>query len=473
MIKTYDAIVIGSGPNGLAAAITLAQAGLSVVMYEAKKSIGGGMRSAELTLPGFIHDICSAIHPLGIGSPFFHTMPLDQYGLEWIQPDVPLAHPFDDGTSAILDRCIQLTSRTLDIDATAYKRLMEPLVANWDFLASDLLGPLRLPQHPLLMARFGLLAIRSATGLSSKLFKGEKAPALFAGLAAHSMMPLDKSLTAAFGLILGILGHAVGWPIPKGGSQKIADALAAFFISLNGEIYTDVNIETIDQLPPSRAILCDITPKQLLEIAGHRLPSEYQRKLKNYRYGPGVFKVDWALTQPIPWKSQDCARAGTVHLGGTIEEIADSERKVWEKKHPIKPYVLVAQQSLFDQTRAPEGKQTAWSYCHVPNGSNFDMTERIENQMERFAPGFKDCILARSTKSAMEFERYNSNYVGGDINGGIQDIYQLFTRPTARIVPYSTPVNGLYICSSSTPPGGGVHGMCGYHAACAALKQCF
>ena len=471
---TYNAIVVGSGPNGLAAAITLAQAGLSVVVFEAKSTIGGGMRSAELTLPGFVHDVCSAIHPLGIGSPFFRALPLAKYGLEWIHPLAPVAHPFDNGTAALLERSIDATSETLDTqDATAYRKLMEPLVRSWDRIADDLLGPLHLPQHPVEMARFGLLAIRSAQGLAKGLFKGERARGLFAGLAAHSIMPLDRSLTAAFGLILGVLGHAVGWPMPRGGSQRIADALSSYFRSLGGEIVTSVPVESIDDLPPARAVLLDVTPRQLIRIAGHRLPSGYRRRLEDYRYGPGVFKVDLALRSPIPWKASECARAGTVHIGGTLEEIVESEREVWEGNHPEKPYVLVAQQTLFDSTRAPQGKHTAWAYCHVPNGSTFDMTERIESQIERFAPGFRDCIIARSTRSPIELEQYNPNYVGGDINGGVQDILQLFTRPVARIVPYSTPVKGLYICSSSTPPGGGVHGMCGYHAARAALKECF
>jgi phytoene dehydrogenase-like protein len=471
--KTYDAIVVGSGPNGLAAAIRLAQAGLSVVVYEAKETIGGGMRSAELTLPGFVHDICSAIHPVGIASPFFRELPLDKHGLEWIQPLAPLAHPFDDGTAAMLERSIDATGNTLDVDAAAYKRLMEPLVSNWDKLETDLLGPLHFPQHPMAMARFAFNAFRSAHHLAICRFKKEHARGLFAGLAAHSMMPLRKPITAAFGLILGILGHAKGWPIPLGGSQRIANALASYFRSLGGEIITGRYVEHMNQLPSARVILFDVTPRQLLRIAGHSFPSQYRHKLKCYRYGPGVFKIDWALSEPIPWKAKECARAGTVHLGGTLKEIEQSEREVWKGKHPANPFVLMAQQSLFDRTRAPENKQTAWGYCHVPHGSVVDMTERIESQIERFAPGFRDCILARSTKNTMEFEAYNTNYVGGDINGGVQDLYQLFTRPVARMVPYSTPLKGIYICSSSTPPGGGVHGMCGYHAANAAIKACF
>lgn len=469
----YDAVVVGSGPNGLAAAITLARAGCSVIVFEAKKTIGGGLRSAGLTLPGFFHDICSAIHPLGIGSPFFKTLPLAEHGLEWVHPQSPLAHPFDDGTAAVLERSIDATCGTLNRDGGAYRNLMQPLVSDWDKLADGLLSPLQLPAHPIAMARFGLYAVQSASGLAKRLFGGEKARGFFAGMAAHSIMSLDQIVTSAIGLVLGVLGHKVGWPMPRGGSQKIADALASYLRSLGGEIATDREIKTLDELPSSRAVFLDVTPRQLLRIAGDRLPAGYRRRLEKYRYGPGVFKVDWALDGTIPWKAKECGRAGTVHLGGTLDEIAAGERMVWEGGHPEKPYVLLAQQSMFDPTRAPLGKHTAWAYCHVPNGSSFDMTERIEAQIERFAPGFRDLVLARSTRSASEFEQYNSNYIGGDINGGVQDIWQLFTRPTARLVPYSTPVKGLYICSSSTPPGGGVHGMCGYHAVSAALSSVF
>lgn len=427
------------------------------------------MRSAELTLPGFIHDICSAIHPLGVGSPFFQSLPLEKHGLEWIYPSAPLAHPFDSGSAAILERSIDATSKTLDVDEEAYKKLMEPIAANWNDLAPDILSPLHFPEHPLILANFGRLGILSANGLLKSKFKGEHARGLFAGLAAHSIMPLDKCLTAAFGLILGCLGHVIGWPMAKGGSQKIADALASYFTSLGGQIVTGMNIENIDELPSSRITLCDITPRQLLKIAGQHFPNGYRHQLEKYRYGPGIFKLDWALSSPIPWKSKECLRAGTVHIGGTAQEIVESEKEVWENKHPKKPYIILAQQSLFDQTRAPQGKHTAWAYCHVPNGSTVDMADQMEAQIERFAPGFRDCILARSKRTAMELQQYNPNNIGGDINGGVQDIFQLFTRPTARIVPYSTPVNGLYICSSSTPPGGGVHGMCGYHAARAAI----
>jgi phytoene dehydrogenase-like protein len=468
----HDAVVVGSGPNGLAAAITLAQAGLSVLVLEAAETIGGGARSAELTLPGYIHDVCSAVHPLGAGSPFFRMLPLAEHGLEWIHPPAPLAHPFDDGTAATLERSVEATGETLGRDATAYRKLMAPLVADWDKLAVDLLGPLRLPpRHPLALARFGWHAISSARGLAERLFEDERACALFGGMAAHSMIPLDQPPTAAFGLVIGLLGHAVGWPLPRGGSQRITDALAYYLRSLGGEVVTGVHVQSLDELPRAGAVLCDVTPRQLLRIAGQRLPAGYRRKLAGYRYGPGVFKVDWALDGPIPWQATECTRAGTLHLGGTLEEVAAAERVVWWGEHPEKPYVLLVQPSLFDATRAPAGKHTAWAYCHVPHASTFDMTERIEAQIERFAPGFRDLILARSVKSAVEMEQYNPNYIGGDINGGVQDWGQLFTRPVFRLVPYSTPLKGLYICSSSTPPGGGVHGMCGYFAARAALRD--
>jgi phytoene dehydrogenase-like protein len=466
-----DAIVVGSGPNGLAAAITLAQAGRSVCVYEARDTVGGGLRSAELTLPGFIHDVCSAIHPLGAGSPFFRKLPLAGHGLEWIDPPLALAHPFDDGTAATLERSIEATGASLDQDKIAYQKLMAPFVADWDKLAHEFLGPLRLPRHPLAMARFGLKALRSAKGLAHSTFSGDRARAFFAGLAAHAIMPLEKMPTAAFGLILGILGHTIGWPLPRGGSQKIADALADYLRSLGGEIITGRRIERVDELPPARAILFDVTPRQLLCIAGDQLPAGYRRQLERYRYGMGVFKVDWALDGPVPWQAGECLRAGTVHLGGTMAEIAAAEQAVWRGKHPDRPYVLVTQQSLFDPTRAPAGKQTLWAYCHVPHASTVDMTAQIENQLERFAPGFRDRILARNVISTTELQAYNANYIGGDINGGVQDLWQLFTRPVVRLVPYSTPNKRIFLCSSSTPPGGGVHGMCGYFAAQAALRS--
>ena len=469
----YDAIVIGSGPNGLAAAITLAQAGQSVALFEARETIGGGSRSMEMTLPGFIHDVCSAVHPLALESSFFSSLPLEQFGLEMIQPSAPLAHPLDNGAAVMLERSIEVTASRLGKDARAYRKLMTPLVAHWDKIRGSVREPLgpHIALHPIARADFGLKAIRSARGLAESLFEDEQASAIFAGMCAHSMMSLEKPPSAGAGLLLGILGHAVGWPIPRGGSQMIVDALAAYFLSLGGEIITGVEVKSIDALPPASIILCDITPRQLLRIAGDYLPNSYQWQLKRYRYGPGIFKIDYALDGPIPWKAEECLRAGTVHVGGTFEEVAASERAVTLGEHPEKPFVLVAQQSLFDPSRAPEGKQTAWVYCHVPNGSTFNMTERIESQIERFAPGFHDRILAKSTINSLELEHYNANYIGGDINGGVQDLWQFFTRPTIRFVPYTTPAKNIFICSSSTPPGGGVHGLCGYFAAQAALRQ--
>jgi phytoene dehydrogenase-like protein len=468
--RAHDAIVVGAGPNGLAAAIALAQVGWSVCVLEAAATPGGGVRSAEITLPGFIHDICSAIYPLGAGSPFFRTLPLDRHGLSWIFPPASLAHPFDDGTAAVLERSIASTAGTLGADAAAYRRLMQPLVDGWPQIEASVLGPPRPPRHPLSLARFGLHAVRSARGLAEAAFAGERARALFAGLAAHSCLPLEQPPSAAFGLVLGLLGHTVGWPIPRGGAQRIADALASYLTARGGEIRTDRRVESLDELPRARATLFDVTPRQLVRIAGDRLPTGYRRRLERYRYGPGTFKVDWALDGPLPWRAADCARAGTVHLGGTLAEIAAAERAVADGQVPERPFVLLAQQSLFDSSRAPQGKHTVWAYCHVPNGCTVDMTDRIEAQIERFAPGFRERILARAARSPDALERYNANYVGGDINGGIQDLRQLFTRPVLRFPPYATPARGIYLCSSSTPPGGGVHGMCGYFAARAVLR---
>ena len=466
-----EAIIVGSGPNGLAAGITLARQGWNVQILEAKETIGGGMRTAELTLPGFRHDICSAIHPLGVGSPFFKSLPLADYGLEWIQPDLPLAHPFEDGTAVALHQSLDCTAQNLGRDGPAYRRLMAPLVANWDKIAREFLGPLRLPRHPLAMAGFGIRALWPAATLGRTLFRAEQAHALFAGLAAHAIMPLEWPLTASFGLMLGTLAHVVGWPLPRGGSQAIADALAAFFTDLGGKIETNCEVKSLAELPPAQAILLDVTPRQLLAIAGESLPSGYRRQLEKYRYGPGVFKVDWALSEPIPWRAEECRRAGTVHLGPSLAEIALSERLVWRGEVAERPYTLVIQQSLFDPSRAPAGQHTGWAYCHVPHGSTQDMTAVIESQIERFAPGFRDCILARHTMTTHDYQQYNPNYIGGDINGGMQNWRQLFTRPVPRLNPYTTPLKNLFLCSSSTPPGGGVHGMCGYHAAQAALSR--
>jgi phytoene dehydrogenase-like protein len=465
----YDAIVIGSGPNGLTAAITMALAGRSVLVYEASEIIGGGSRTTELTLPGFMHDVCSGVHPLGAGSPFFRTIPLVHYGLEWIQPPAPLAHPLDDGTAIVLEREIEMTARALGKDAAAYQKLMNPLVADWGLLEESLLGPPSFPRHPLALARFGLRALRSAHGLAKNLFRGERARALFAGLAAHSMLPLEQSPSAAFGLLLGITAHTIGWPFPRGGAHRIADALASYLRSLGGEIITGRRIESLGELPAAPVILCDVTPRQLLHIAGNSLPEDYRSRLARFRYGPAAFKVDYALADAVPWRAVECARAGTVHLGGTIDEISLAERAPWQGRHVEQPFVLLAQPSLFDPTRAPAGKHTVWAYCHVPNGSNFDMAERIERQIERFAPGFRERILARSVMTPLMLEHHNANLVGGDISGGANDLRQLLLRPT--LSHYSTPIKGLYLCSSSTPPGGGVHGMCGYHAARLAIKN--
>jgi phytoene dehydrogenase-like protein len=473
----YDAVVVGAGPNGLAAAITLARAGRSVVIYEAAETIGGGARTQELTLPGFRHDVCSAIHPLAAASPFFRSLPLARYGLEWIYSPAALAHPLDDG-AAVLERSLDAMEATLGKrDAAAWRRLYAPLVDHWNELARGILGPLRPGfqlTHPLIsleMARFGLSALQPARGLAERTFQGEQARALFAGMGAHAMLPLERPVSAAIALVLGTLAHLIGWPFPKGGSQALVDALAASLRALGGEIITGVEVKALRELPSARATLFDVTPHQLLRIAGHALPEGYRAQLGRYRYGPGVFKVDYALDGPISWRDAACARAATVHLGGTLAEIAASERGVSRGVVPEQPFVLLAQQSLFDPTRAPVGKHTAWAYCHVPNGCDVDMTARIEAQIERFAPGFGDRVLARHTLNPAQVEGYNANYIGGDINGGVQDLGQLFTRPVARLDPYATPNKALYLCSSSTPPGGGVHGMCGYYAARSALRS--
>jgi phytoene dehydrogenase-like protein len=466
-----DAIIVGSGPNGLAAAITLAQQGWKVQVIEARDTVGGGTRTAELTLPGFRHDICSAIHPLGLGSPFFRSVDLSTYDLEWIQPDLPLAHPFEDGTALALHRSLERTRQEMGRDGAAYGRLMEPLVRNWDAIAQEFLGPLRLPRHPWTMLQFGLRALWPAKTTVKALFREEKSRAFFAGLAAHAMMPLEWPTTTAFGLMLAALAHVVGWPLPRGGSQAIANALAAYLLDLGGEIITGHEVKSIKELPPARAILLDVTPRQVVQLAGDQLPSRYRRQLEKYRYGPGVFKIDWALSEPIPWRAEACRRAGTVHIGASLAEICASEQLVWQGLHSRHPYTLVTQQSLFDETRAPNGQHTGWAYCHVPHGSKEDMTAVLEGQIERFAPGFRDCILARHTMTSHDFQRYNPNYIGGDINGGVQNWRQLFTRPVARFDPYSTPLSNLFLCSSATPPGGGVHGMCGYHAAQSVIRR--
>ncbi|MEZ2440877.1 phytoene desaturase family protein [Chitinophaga sp. RCC_12] len=469
--KDYDVIVVGSGPNGLSAAIRLQQQGVSVLLLEAKDVIGGGMRTAELTLPGFYHDVCSAVHPMAMGSPFFSKLPLADYGLEFAYSPLEAAHPFDDGTAAFLARSLDDTARALGADEKVYRELIKPVADNWEAVAEDSLGPFSFPRHPLIMARFGLNALRSASAVANR-FSTTAARGLWAGMTAHSIQPLTNVASAAIGIVLSAVGHRYGWPVPKGGSQAIGNALAQYFVSLGGEIQTGVHVSSLWQLPSHRAVVFDLTPKQLLTIAGDQFSPFYKRQLSRYRYGPGVFKMDWALSGPIPFTAPECRQAITVHLGGTFEEIAFSEQQAYDGKICKAPFVLLSQQSLFDE-RAPAGKHTAWAYCHVPNGSDADMTRIIEQQIERFAPGFRDLILAKHTMNAQQMEIYNPNYVGGDINGGIIDIRQLYTRPACRISPYRTSAKGIYICSSATPPGGGVHGMCGYHAANTVLKDFF
>lgn len=468
----FDAVIVGSGPNGLAAAITLQQQGLSVLLLEAKAGIGGGLRTEELTLPGFMHDVCSAIHPLAAGSPFFKTLPLADYGLEYINPTVAAAHPFDDGRAAALFGTARQTAIKLGIDCKAYLKLLKPLERDWTKLAPDVLGPLHFPKYPFKQARFGFDALPSALKTAKK-FRTKEARGLWAGMAAHGIQPLSNFATSAVALVLLANGNLGGWPMPKGGTYKIADALAAYFISLGGKIETGFEVKSLQQLPSTKTILFDVTPRQLLKIAGHRFSPIYRWQLEKYRYGMGVFKIDWALDAPIPFTAHECRQAGTVHLGNTLEEIAEGEKQTSSGRQAEKPFVLLAQQSIFDATRTPKGKHTAWAYCHVPNGSKADMTEIIEKQVERFAPGFCDTILAKHTMNTEQMEEYNPNYIGGDINGGVIDIRQLFTRPVMRWSPYKTSAKGIYICSSSTPPGGGVHGMCGYYAAKRALKEVF
>jgi phytoene dehydrogenase-like protein len=466
-----DAAVVGSGPNGLSAAIALARAGLTVRVHEAQPTAGGGTRSGGLTLPGFVHDICSAIHPMAAASPFFAGLDLAKHGLEWIHPGIAVAHPLDDGTAVALVRSLEDTAGGLGPDAQAYRRIVGPLAARFQDLLGDVLGPIaRVPRHPLLLARFGRRALLPAASLD---FRGERARALVAGLAAHSFLRLDAPFTASFALIFAAAAHASGWPMAGGGSQRIADALAASLRALGGEISVGDRVDSLDRFGPERAILFDTDAATLERIAGARLPARYRRALRRFRRGPGVFKLDYALSGPVPWRAPECRRAGTVHVGGSFAEIAAGEDAVAKGEHPERPFVLVAQQSLFDPTRAPPGKHTLWAYCHVPNGSQVDMTARIEAQLERFAPGFAEVILARAAAGPGEIEAYNANCAGGDISGGAYGGLQFFARPVLAFDPYATPAPNLYLCSSSTPPGGGVHGMCGLHAAQSALRRSF
>ena len=464
-----QAVVVGSGPNGLAAAIRLAQSGLAVQVHEAASVPGGGARSGELTLPGFINDLGSAVHPLAVSSPFFSTLPLHDHGLEWVFPPIPLAHPLDDGSAVLLRPGMEDTAQNLDrSDRFAWSSVLRPLVRHWPKLADELLRPLRVPRHPVLLAGFGLDAIQPAASFARHAFRGERARALFAGSSAHSFLPLSAPLSSAYGLMLSASGHAVGWPVPKGGSQSIADALVSLLRSLGGEVVTNSRVASLGTLGSPDLTLCDVTPRQFLGMAGPRLSPSYRHELEKYRYGPGIFKVDWALREPIPWRSKDCLQAGTVHVGGTLAEIAAYEKSVAKGAPLDKPFIILAQPSLFDSTRAPAGQHTAWAYCHVPNGWPHSMLRQIEDQIERFAPGFRDCILARHTASPAEMQRWNENLVGGDINGGAADVTQFVLRPTWR--RYRTSLDGVYLCSSSTPPTGGVHGMCGFYAAQWALE---
>ncbi len=465
-----DAIVVGAGPNGLAAAIAIARTGRSVRVYEAEPTIGGSTRSAELTQPGFVHDVCATVHALVVASPFLASLPLADHGLAFAHPLAPVAHPLDDGTAVVVHRSIAETADGLSRrDGRAYRRLIEPLVERHAELMVALLRPLRPRASPVLL-RFSRSAVRSALGLARAAFSDDRSRAMFCGVAAHSMVPLDKLGTAGYGLGLLAAAHAVGWPVVRGGSQQLSAAMASYLKSLGGEIVTGARVDSLTALPPSRVVLCDVTPRQFLRIAGSSAPPRYRRRLARYRYGPGVFKMDWALHEPVPWRARGCDAAGTLHLGGTADEIAAAERGVWEGRHAEQPYVLAVQASRFDDSRAPNGKQTLWAYCHVPNGSTVDMRERIENQIERFAPGFRDCVLATSALFPADLERRNANLVGGDIAGGAADLRQFIARPILSRDPYKTDVRGAYLCSSSTPPGVGVHGMCGYHAAQSALR---
>ncbi|PST83582.1 FAD-dependent oxidoreductase [Pedobacter yulinensis] len=472
MKDRYDAVVVGAGPNGLAAAIRLQQQGLSVLLLEGRDTTGGGMRSAALTLPGYVHDICSAVHPLALASPFLSSLPLADHGLRFVFPEVAAAHPLDDGSAALLLRRPDDTAAALGIDKNSYLNLVSSTMRDWSKISDAILGPLRMPEYPAALMRFGIKAFPSAL-CTGKRFKTPQARALWAGMAAHAIQPLGNLATSAIGLVLLALGHLHGWPVPVGGSQAIADALTSYFISIGGVVQCDTFISSLEELPETRIIVLDVAPRQLVRIAGGRLADLDKIRLGRYRYGMGVFKIDWALTEPIPFSHAAVRRAGTVHLGGTLEEIARSEKKSAAGHIVDKPFVLLAQQSIADPSRAPEGKHTAWAYCHVPNGSHADQTSAIEAQVERFAPGFKDLILARHTFTAAAMEAYNPNYVGGDINCGVQDLGQLFTRPIIRLNPYRTSAKGVYLCSSATPPGGGVHGMCGFHAAETAIKDFF
>jgi phytoene dehydrogenase-like protein len=469
--SSYDAVVVGAGPNGLAAAVVLAEAGKSVIVLEAAETIGGGCRTQQVTLPGFHHDICAAIHPMGIVSPLLRRLPLARFGLTWVQAPAPLAHPFDDGSAAVLHRSLTATGETLGEDASAWAALMRPFLKDSDAFFADILRPVRIPRRPLQMARFGAIGLRSCESVVKSRFRGKKARALFGGCAAHSFLAMDALASASFGLVLALVGHATDWPCAAGGSQRIVDSLAAYLQSLGGTVEVKRPVRSMADLPHSRAVLFDLAPRAVERIAGKELPASFRSQLKRFRPGPGVFKIDWALRAPIPWKAPECLSAATVHVVGEFDELAASENAAVNGKIPERPFVLVAQQSMFDVTRAPHGQHTGWAYCHVPHASTVDMTDRIERQIERFAPGFRDVILTRRVMFPADIEAHNPNMIGGDIGGGANDLSQFFFRPTLRWNPYTTPNPRLFLCSSSTPPGGGVHGMCGYWAATAALRS--
>jgi phytoene dehydrogenase-like protein len=466
----YDAVVVGAGPNGLAAAIRIAQQGFSTLVLEENANIGGACRTEQITLPGFWHDVGSAVHPLALASPFFSSLPLEKHGLTWCHPPIPLAHPIDKTRVAVLYQSLEKTAVELGSDAEQYSKLFQPLVTNCRSLLPEILQPLiHLPRQPFRMAQFGRLALLSVEQLVRGRFSEETTKALIAGLGAHSFLSLTSPASAAFALMLGMLGHAVGWPIPKGGAGAITQALSQYLLSLGGKIQTGVPIKSSRQLPKTRAVLYDVTPRQLVQIES--LPGSYQKKLQKYQYGPGVFKIDYALDSAIPWIHEECQSAGTIHLGGTFEEVALAESQVVSGRYPELPFLLLSQPSLFDSTRAPAGQQVLWAYTHVPFGSDRDLTEIVERQINRFAPGFSKRILARQVTLPAQLEEMNPNLVGGTITGGANHLWQMVARPTLSAVPYRTPKKGVYLCSSSTPPGGGVHGMCGYHAANAVLRD--
>jgi len=462
------ACVIGAGPNGLAAAIVLAKAGMQVEVLEAQSTAGGAVRTLELTLPGFRHDFGSAVYPLAAGSPFFSSLPLAGHGLRWVHSPAVVAHPLDDGTAVVLERDLASATTSLGDDGRAWRDLMRPFVEHWDKFIREALRPVPfIPKHPWLMARFGVVAVQPASFIVRR-FRNSRTRALFGGLAAHSFLSLSEPLSGAFGMLMAASAHVVGWPIARGGAQSLADALCGVLSSSGGKITTSSPVQSLDQLA-NDLFLCDVSPRSLIKIAGERLSRGYQLRLARFRHGPGVFKVDYALNAPVPWKAAETARAATVHLGGTFEEVEKSEAQVRRGEIPDRPFVLVAQPSLFDQSRAPAGKHTLWAYCHVPWGSSVDMLGRIEAQIERFAPGFLDCVLARNVLFPADLERMDANLIGGDVSAGVLDIRQFLFRPTSRY--YATSARNIYLCSASTPPGAGVHGMCGYHAARMALQR--